>query len=349
MNLNNEIKKKMKTRKLNMKMAAITFGALLAFTGFTSCSNDVDEPTPEVEHKLHEDPAKVELILVDCHLHSKWKSIQDVGGPHQNPDTEAKHIKTVQKIVWQLNPATKKWEFGKDGQEKFYVQKADWYDGEPAPVYMLFIHYYNASGKEITDQFQTEDQRKIHQHFFTAEDVKTMKYGKAEADDNQTEKLFDYLYCDTDPWNKTTKEGGKIIGKEDPVGFKGVLRFLKSRKQFNLRIQLYHGYKSKFFDGGKPRPYYDLSNRLLLNGVTDIDFKIPFVIYMEREDASLFDEDIDNDTDLSTIAEDSLDDDSNRVVHYFMDTFGLSWKDALQEFIDLIYNKKPHSEKGYWL
>ena len=74
MNLNNEIKKKMKTRKLNMKMAAITFGALLAFTGFTSCSNDVDEPTPEVEHKLHEDPAKVELILVDCHLHSKWKS-----------------------------------------------------------------------------------------------------------------------------------------------------------------------------------------------------------------------------------------------------------------------------------
>ena len=339
----------MKTRFFSIGKAVAAAVALLAFAGFASCSKEVDKPTPEVRDKLHEDPVKVKLVLVDCHLHSQWNAIQKVGGPHQNPDTEARHVKMVQKITWQLNPATKKWEFGKDGQECFYVQKAGWYDGQPAPIYMLFIHYYDAAGKEITDQFQTEDQRRIHQHFFTAENVGTMKYGTAEADDSQTNKIFDYLYCDTDPWNKSTKEGAKIIGKEDPVGFKGVLRFLKSRKKFNLRIQLYHGYKSKFFDGGKARPFYDLSNKLLQNGTTDIDFRIPFVVYMDREDTDLFTDKIGSDTDLSAIAEDSLDEDSNRVIHYFMDAFGLPWKDALQEYVDLTYNKKAHSAEGYWL
>ncbi|SFG05491.1 hypothetical protein [Prevotella sp. KH2C16] len=338
----------MKTKTIKTKALMLLCGALLTF-GFTACSDDPQKPVDETKNKLHEDPAKVELILVDCHLHAQWGDIQEHGGPHQNPDTEAKHIKSVQKIIWQLNPATKKWEFGNEGQKKFYVQKAPWYDGRPAPIYLLFIKYYNAAGKEITDQFQTEDQRKIHQHFFMAENVKTLPRGKEEVDDQQTQKLFDYLYCDTDPWNKTTKEGAKLIGKKSPTGFKGVLRFLKTRKEFDMRIKLYHGYKSKFLDGDKTSPYYAPDNRLYQNGTFDIDYTIPFVIYMDRDDTSNMDPTIDEDTDLSTISEGKLDDASNNLIYNLMDAFNLKWQEALEEYVNFVYKKKGHSEEGYWL
>lgn len=338
----------MKTKKMKTKALMLLCGALLTL-GFTACSDDPKKPENEIGNKLHEDPAKVELILVDCHLHKQWNEVQEHGGPHQNPDTEAKHIKSVQKIIWQLNPATKQWEFSSEGQKKFYVQKAPWYDGMPAPVYLLFIKYYNAAGKEITDQFQTEDQRKIHQHFFMAEDVKTLSGGKVEADDQETQKLFDYLYCDTDPWNKTTKEGAKLIGKKSPTGFKGVLRFLKTRKMFDMHIKLYHGYKSKFIDGDKTSPYYKPDNRLYQNGTFDIDYKIPFIIYMDRDDLEKVDPKIDGNTDLSNLSEDDLDDKSNAVIYNLAEAFDLDWHTALEEYVNFVYKKKAHSEEGYWL
>ena len=337
-------------KRITMKKKALMLLSVALLTaGITACSDDPKQPENEIENKRHEDPAKVELTLVDCHLHVQWDKVQEYGGPHQNPDTEAKHIKSVQKIVWQLNPATKQWEFGSEGQKKFYVQKAPWYGGMPAPIYILFIKYYTAAGKEITDQFQTEDQRKIHQHFFMAEDVKTLPGGKVEADDQETQKLFEYLYCDTDPWDMSAKDGAKLIGKKSPTGFKGVLRFLKTRKAFDMHIMLYHGYKSKFIDGDKTCPYYKPDNRLYQSGTFDISYKIPFVIYMDRDDTEKVDPNINGDTDLSTLTESNLDKNSNEVIYNLAETFHLSWHEALEEYVNFVYKKKAHSEKGYWL
>ena len=59
-------------------------------------------------------------------------------------------------------------------------------------------------------------------------------------------KLVDYLYVDTTPWDKTRHDKeAEITGGSNPVGLKGVIRFLKDRKEFDLKIRLYHGYKSK--------------------------------------------------------------------------------------------------------
>ena len=47
---------------------------------------------------------------------------------------------------------------------------------------------------------------------------------------------MDYLYVDTTPWDKTRHDKeAEITGGSNPVGLKGVIRFLKDRKEFDLK------------------------------------------------------------------------------------------------------------------
>ena len=105
--------------------------------------------------------------------------------------------------------------------------------------------------------------------------------GKPEADDNDPEALVDYLYVDTTPWDKTKHDNeAEITGGTNPVGLKGVIRFLKDRKEFDLKLRLYHGYNSKKnpqtngFD-----PFYKPSGVLIQRGTWDINLSIPVVVF----------------------------------------------------------------------
>ena len=59
---------------------------------FISCSNDPDTPEDQTKNKLHEDPAKVEVELIECHMHGNWNTIETLGGPHQNPESNVHKI-----------------------------------------------------------------------------------------------------------------------------------------------------------------------------------------------------------------------------------------------------------------
>lgn len=48
----------------------------------------------------------------------------------------------------------------------------------------MFIYYYNSKGELMNNQFIENGQDKIHQHFFTPENVKPTFDGQPEADDN---------------------------------------------------------------------------------------------------------------------------------------------------------------------
>ena len=48
----------------------------------------------------------------------------------------------------------------------------------------MFIYYYNSKGELMNNQFIGNGQDKIHQHFFTPENVKPTFDGQPEADDN---------------------------------------------------------------------------------------------------------------------------------------------------------------------
>ena len=315
-----------------------------------SCSKDPIEPIDETRNKLHEDPAKMTIQLVECHLHADWNEIQQVGGPHQNPESPAKYLKRVQEMSYELK-AGKGWELSAGSQPKFYVQKNGEYTiGKkftPAPVYLMFINYYNSKGELMNNQFVENGQEIIHQHFFTPTAVRPTFDGKAETDDNAPQKIIDYLYADTTPWNKT-KHGGsaEITGDDNPLGFKGVIRFLRDRKEFNLKIRLYHGYASKINpQTGKHDPFFKPSGTLIQRGTWDINIDIPVVVYRDREDVV----EVGEDQDVTLIPENSLDPASNRTIQSIMHAFNISWSEALQDFQKYTYQAGDTESGGIWL
>ena len=316
---------------------ALLIGVSLVLS-LNSCSKDPVIPEDETKNKLHEDPAKMTVRLVECHLHADWNEIQKAGGPHQNPESPARYMKRVQEITYELKTGSG-WTLAEGSQGKFYVQKNGEYKNgnnfTPAPVYLMFIYYYNSKGELMNGQFVENGQENIHQHFFTPENVRPTFDGKPEADDNDPEALVDYLYVDTTPWDKTKHDNeAEITGGTNPVGLKGVIRFLKDRKEFDLKLRLYHGYNSKKnpqtngFD-----PFYKPSGVLIQRGTWDINLSIPVVVFWSREEFV----DVDPEADVNLIGEDSLDEDSNRTLHPIMKTFNLTWKEALEEIISYTY------------
>lgn len=89
---------------------------------FDSCSKDPVTPENETQNKLHEDPSKMTVCLVECHLHADWNEIQKVGGPHQNPESPARHMKRIQEITYELKTG-QGWTLAEGSQSRFYVQK----------------------------------------------------------------------------------------------------------------------------------------------------------------------------------------------------------------------------------
>ena len=132
---------------------------------FNSCSKDPVIPENETKNKLHEDPSKMTIRLVECHLHADWNEIQKVGGPHQNPESPARHMKRIQEITYELKTG-QGWTLAEGSQNKFYVQKnGEYKNGDnftPAPIYLMFIYYYNSKrdkvkmlGVPLADVFST--------------------------------------------------------------------------------------------------------------------------------------------------------------------------------------------------
>ena len=69
----------------------------------------------------------------------------------------------------------------------------------------------------MNNQFVENGQENIHQHFFTPENIKPTFDGQIEADDNDPQKLIDYLYVDTTP-------GIRPITAERPKSRDGTIR-----------------------------------------------------------------------------------------------------------------------------
>ena len=342
-------------------MLALSCAALFALA-FTACDNNVDTPNKETDHKLHEDPTKVTVQLVQGHMHANWLYVDTEGGFHQDPETEAKYLKNMQEVTYELKPG-KGWILADGSAEKFYVVKAHNYSEEkgyvnPMPVYLLFIKYYNAKGELMNEQFVKNGQDAIHQHFFKVENVKELMSGKDVSVKPNTTDYIDYKYTDTTPWDKTVKfDGAKLTGKTNPIGLKGAVEFLKDDVTMNLRISLYHGFRGKKDPRtGQFSPFYSPSAAQLQLGTWDINFTIPVVVYAEREDIisdNRFNEDMDIDNfpeDGFKLSNDEPDTVGNKFIHRIMKAFNLSWTEALRDYHKYRFTTAPHDpKKGIWL
>jgi len=295
-------------------------------------SNEQSELDPSLIN-----PAKAVIEIYNGHLH----------GPHafhQNPTPkELKYIGRNYKLTYTLENG--KWVA--DPQNGKSVNLMGSSEGHYVSAFV--IHYYDKAGNEITSQIVNNGEDSHYQHFFMVDDIRPSYGGKKEATDVNSTEFFDYVYCDTDPWNKTNKfDGAKFTGQSNPIGHKGYFKFLRTHKQFNLEIRLMRARNSKLTNG-KASSFCAPTARQLKEEAWLPTIVVPMNIYMDSDEREL-DEKV-YDTDYDKLSDNAKDySESNLMsIRSLMDAFGITdIKTAVLDFWWNFHGDSKHSEAGFW-
>ena len=282
-------------------------------------------------------PAKAVIEIYNGHLH----------GPHafhQNPTPkELKYIGRNYKLTYTL--VNGKWVADPQNGKSVNLMGSS----QDHYVSAFVIHYYDKAGNEITSQIVNNGEDSHYQHFFMVDDIRPSYGGKKEATDVNSTEFFDYVYCDTDPWNKTNKfDGAKFTGQSNPIGHKGYFKFLRTHKQFNLEIRLMRARNSKLTNG-EASPFYAPTARQLKEEAWLPTIVVPMNIYMDSDEREL-DEKV-YDTDYDKLSDNAKDySESNLVsIRSLMDAFGITdIKTAVLDFWWNFHGDSKHSDAGFW-
>ena len=282
-------------------------------------------------------PAKAVIEIYNGHLH----------GPkafHQNPTPkELKYIGRNYKLTYTLEKG--KWVADPQNGKSVNLM------GSSLGYYVsaFVIHYYDKAGNEITSQIFNNGEDSHYQHFFMVDNIRPSYGGKKETTDVNSTEFFKYVYCDTDPWNKTNKfDGAKFTGQSNPIGHKGYFKFLRTHKQFNLEIRLMRARNSKLTNG-EASPFYAPTERQLKEEAWLPTIVVPMNIYMDSDEREL-DEKV-YDTDFDKLSDNAKDySESNLVsIRSLMDAFGITdIKTAVLDFWWNFHGDSKHSDAGFW-
>lgn len=295
-------------------------------------SNEQNELDPSLIN-----PAKAVIEIYNGHLH----------GPHafhQNPTPkELKYIGRNYKLTYTLENG--KWVADPQNGKSVNLMGSS----QDHYVSAFVIHYYDKAGNEITSQIVNNGEDSHYQHFFMVDDIRPSYGGKKEATDVNSTEFFDYVYCDTDPWNKTNKfDGAKFTGQSNPIGHKGYFKFLRTHKQFNLEIRLMRARNSKLTNG-KASSFCAPTARQLKEEAWLPTIVVPMNIYMDSDEREL-DEKV-YDTDYDKLSNDAKDySESNLMsIRSLMDAFGITdIKTAVLDFWWNFHGDSKHSDAGFW-
>lgn len=282
-------------------------------------------------------PAKAVIEIYNGHLH----------GPHafhQNPTPkELKYIGRNYKLTYTLENG--KWVADPQNGKSVNLMGSS----QDHYVSAFVIHYYDKAGNEITSQIVNNGEDSHYQHFFMVDNIRPSYGGKKEATDVNSTDFFDYVYCDTDPWNKTNKfDGAKFTGQSNPIGHKGYFKFLRTHKQFNLEIRLMRARNSKLTNG-EASPFCAPTARQLKEEAWLPTIVVPMNIYMDSDEREL-DEKV-YDTDYDKLSDNAKDySESNLVsIRSLMDAFGITdIKTAVLDFWWNFHGDSKHSDAGFW-
>ena len=282
-------------------------------------------------------PAKAVIEIYNGHLH----------GPkafHQNPTPkELKYIGRNYKLTYTLENG--KWVA--DAQNGKSVNLMGSSQGHYVSAFV--IHYYDKAGKEITSQIVNNGEDSHYQHFFMVDNIRPSYGGKKETTDVNSTDFFKYVYCDTDPWNKTNKfDGAKFFGKNNPIGLKGYFEFLRTHKQFNLEIRLMRARNSKLTNG-EASSFCAPTERQLKEEAWLPTIVVPMNIYMDSDEREL-DSKI-YDTDFDKLSNDAKDYSESNLssIRSLMDAFEITdIKTAVLDFWWNFHGDSKHSDAGFW-
>lgn len=241
----------MKKQLLQCFVALLLLGGLLA-----ACESEPVRPVNEIENKDHADPVKMELTFT----HGEFNS------PVFRATPDAQTPALSRQVMTYALQKGKGW-----APIEGSIDTLRYRQGK---AYELRLVYYDTEGNNMTYQFTTGGQEKIHQHFFIPDSVFTLA-GKGRASEKNTNKIFNYTYTDTTPWDKEYgTEGVTLNAPDNPLGFKGVFEFKEARR-FLLNIQLMHARKSKISTEGIISPYYKPTAGQRTSDLWDVFVAIP--------------------------------------------------------------------------
>lgn len=294
------------------------------------------EENPAADASLFK-PARVEIEVYDGHLHGTYSF-------HQNPrPKELKYMGINYKLAYNLEDG--KWVADRDNVPVLNLIGSKSQSGVTA----FSIRYYDEEGVDITGQLVNGGEDRHYQHFFVANNIQASYGGKKEATDVNGTDFFEYIYCDTDPWNKTHKfNNATFVGDKNPVGIKGYFIFKSSHKQFDLDIKLMRARDSKFV-GGKASPFYQPTAEQLGKEAWMPSITVPVKVYMDASekdlDADLF---VDDPSELE-LDESKYSENDKRIIRSLMEAFGLSnFTEALAEFYWNLSGIRIEDNSGFW-
>lgn len=237
----------------------------LVVGGLSSCDRDPVIPTDETKNKLHEDPTRLVLTLEE--------GLLDVVKFDQNP--RVTDVQIVSRQVLEMSSVGGH-SFGVTEQSPAKQLVVRTIAQEPRRVYVLRVQYFSPTNAPMNHQFIQNGQDKIHQHFFT-----TYRSSKTNPEEKslvrrRQDLAYDYRYADTEPHDD---DRGSAIGQSNPLGFKGIFRFLRVPEVVDMRMELLHASQSKFLGAnGVASPFYAPSSAQRQIDQWDINIKLPIVI-----------------------------------------------------------------------
>ncbi|MDY5858835.1 MAG: hypothetical protein SPK09_06395 [Porphyromonas sp.] len=228
--------------------------ALIALLGLSACDkSEPVKPKNEIENKLHENPSKVIYTLTEAELaEGSTFDYSAIAGIAATTKT--------QQIVWEQK-GDASWGYAEGSAESFVVKAQA---TSPNTVYKLDIAYFSPSGQPMNTQFIHNGQDKIHQHFFS------LYLDKRLVRDSSLIP-YSYLYAD--------RLEGKLVGKENPLGFEGYFAFPKAFGQVAIKAELLHAYKSKYLEDGSLSPFYAPERKL--RTISDMDISVELLFREE--------------------------------------------------------------------
>ena len=314
--------------------------ALMASVWFTACSSD-DEIVPSPNPKEEKDTTKTEvptaaggavkavLKVYDGHMHGTYNF-------HQNSHPqEVKYLAVAAKFVYHYKDSV--W-VADESNPKSLAVLSGW-----SAAYAMTIDYYDAKDSLINGKFIDNGADRRFQHFFMLENVQA-GYGNDEGYiyDGDVSSVIDYVYCDTDPWNKSNKyDGAVFVGADNQLGFKGYFKFNESRVTFDLVIKLMEAPSTKYTDG-KASPYYEPTEEQLANAKWQSEIRLPVNVFIGNNEY-IFDFNPSLDKKESDYTEKE-----HLVIESLAKAFGITFMEAAAEFYFQLNGEAAHSENGFW-
>lgn len=249
---------------------------LVLMLSVQSCNRDDNPamPTNEITDKGHGEWSKVEFVFKEGHTHGTT-----FHGDPEFPES-IKYFKRTQKITFFYD---KNGEIVADTEHPIYLLGGN--------SYALLINYYDKNGKLMNHEFVEGDMAKIHQHFFYADNVQATKKDAKLA--KGTDYLFNYIYRDTDPYDKdynpksdavklrTRTWDPKNPKEQDPIGLKGYFTIPKDTyyQKFDLKVVLAHFKVDNKLNKNTGLPYRFNDKVNSFFSATDLSINIPVYIY----------------------------------------------------------------------